>query len=163
MKDNFKEFVNNQRDNFEVYETDKDQLWNKIDQNLRPNNHTVWLKMAATIAFIFVISGTLYISLRTPSLPQEVIEVENYYSSTMADQMRFIKSQNIEIDPVILKDLDMLDQQYESLKNDLKDDINNEEVISAMIETYRVKLKILEQILNEIQGNDTDEDDEVSI
>ncbi len=163
MKDNFKEFVNNQREDFEVYETDKDQLWNKIDQNLRPNNHTVWLKMAAAIALIFVISGTLYISLRTPSLPQEVIEVENYYSSTMADQMRFIKSQNIEIDPVILNDLDMLDQQYESLKNDLKDDINNEEVISAMIETYRVKLKILEQILNEIQGNDTDEDDEVSI
>ncbi|MEQ8475758.1 hypothetical protein [Fulvivirga sp.] len=163
MKDNFKDFVNNQREDFEVYEIDKDQLWDKIDQNLHPHHYTGWWKMAAAIALIFVISGTLYISLRTPALPQEVIEAENYYSATMADQMRFIKSQKIELDPAILRDLDTLDQEYESLKNDLKDDIDNEEVISAMIETYRVKLEILEQILNEIQGNDTEEDDEVSI
>ncbi|MEQ9169049.1 MAG: hypothetical protein RLO12_22515 [Fulvivirga sp.] len=163
MKDNFKDFVNNQREDFEVYETDKDQLWDKIDQNLHQHSFGAWWKMAAVITLIFVISGTLYISLRTPTLPQEVIEAENYYSATMADQMRFIKSQNIELDPAILRDLDTLDQEYESLKNDLKDDIDNEEVISAMIETYRVKLEILEQILNEIQGNDTEEDDEVSI
>lgn len=163
MKDNFKDFVNSQREDFEVYDTNKDQLWDKIDQNLHPHHYSGWWRMAAAIALIFVISGTLYVSLRTPALPQEVVEAENYYSSTMADQMKFIKSQNIEIDPAILRDLDTLDQQYESLKNDLKDDIDNEEVVSAMIATYRVKLEILEQILNEIQGNDREEDDEVSI
>lgn len=163
MKDSFKDFVDSQREDFEIYDVDKDRLWDKIDQNIHPHHNISWWKIAAAVSLIFVISGAVFITLRAPELPQEVIEAENYYSSTMADQMRFIKSQNIEIDPIILKDLDTLDQQYESLKNDLKDDIDNEEVVSAMIATYRVKLEILEQILNEIQGNDTEEDDEVSI
>ena len=40
-----------------------------------------------------------------------------------------------------------LDQVYNDLKEDLKDNAANEEVIEAMIQNYRLKLDILEEML----------------
>jgi hypothetical protein len=52
----------------------------------------------------------------------------------------------------------LLDEEYKSLKNDLKDDADSEEVINAMIEYYRLKLEMLGKILLEIQKNNDHEE-----
>jgi 3-hydroxyacyl-CoA dehydrogenase len=43
-----------------------------------------------------------------------------------------------------------LDSMYYDLKSDLKDNMANQEVIEAIIENYRLKITILEDILTEI-------------
>jgi hypothetical protein len=58
------------------------------------------------------------------------------------------------------RELAALDSIYSDLKQDLKDNIDNEEVVSAMIENYRLKLDVLEGILNQIQKQHIEEDDE---
>ena len=38
------------------------------------------------------------------------------------------------------------------LKDDLNDNADNDEVIQAMIQNYRIKLEILEEMLNQIKS-----------
>ena len=44
-------------------------------------------------------------------------------------------------------DLTELDSIYSSLREDLKDDVANEEVIEAMVQNYRLRVEILEEML----------------
>ena len=45
-----------------------------------------------------------------------------------------------------------LDKIYKGLKNDLKDNVSNEEVIEAMIQNFRLKLQLLEEIQRQLQS-----------
>ena len=62
-----------------------------------------------------------------------------------------------------------LDRAYNELKEDLKDNADNEEVIEAMIQNYRIKLDILEEMLrrlkhsNESQNEESHEDTPVAL
>jgi predicted CopG family antitoxin len=60
--------------------------------------------------------------------------------------------------PDIRHEIDMemidLDQVYSELKEDLKDNAHNEEVIEAMIQNYRLKLDILEEMLSQLKQSD---------
>jgi hypothetical protein len=57
---------------------------------------------------------------------------------------------NTEVDA----DLAQLEKILSDLKEDLNDDVANREVVSAMIQNYRMKLDILEQVLEYIDYDD---------
>jgi len=42
-------------------------------------------------------------------------------------------------------------EEYEAIKNDLKDNVANDQIIEAMIQNYRLKLRILEELQSEIK------------
>ena len=69
-------------------------------------------------------------------------------------------SNNPEIDKQLNYDLKELDNIYSQLKKDLKDNISNQEVIEALVQNYRLKLQVLEDILSKFKDfdNDTDKD-----
>jgi hypothetical protein len=48
-----------------------------------------------------------------------------------------------------------LDSIRTDLKKDLKDNVANQEVIEAMIQNYRIKLQLLEDMLNLLKQNET--------
>jgi predicted CopG family antitoxin len=52
---------------------------------------------------------------------------------------------------MLTTDMEELDEVYAELKEDLKDNASNPEVIEAMILNYRVKLEILEDLLNQLK------------
>jgi len=89
---------------------------------------------------------------------RELIEAEAYYTSVInlkKDEVFRLTASN----PDIRREIDMemvdLDRVFSELKDDLKDNADNEEVIEAMIQNYRLKLDILEDML--LQLNQTDE------
>ena len=51
----------------------------------------------------------------------------------------------------MIYDLNQLDSLYTELKSDLRDNIANQEVIDAMIQNYRLRISILEELLSEIK------------
>jgi len=85
---------------------------------------------------------------------EELGETDAYYTGLIAERMAVIKASSQEIDPIIWEDLDLLDAAFSELKEDLKDNADNEEVVNAMIKNYRIKLEILEQIIEELQANE---------
>jgi len=160
--DNFKNLIDENRKAFEIYDVDSQQQWEEIEQRLK--NHErfswgVWAKIAAALLILMTAFLSWYTYTNSNNVPQQVIDLEAYYGPLTSEKLQFIKSRQ-DIDPAILQDLDTLDKTYAALKEDLKDDVDNEEVVSAMIQTYRTKLKILEQILDEIKNESKEEDHE---
>jgi hypothetical protein len=85
-------------------------------------------------------------------------ETEVYYKTQM--NTLYLEAKPLLINqPVIARELknDMahLDSIRTDLKKDLKDNVANQEVIEAMIQNYRIKLQLLEDMLNLLKQNET--------
>jgi len=165
MSDRLEDFVRKHREQFDQREPDP-SVWLKI----RPappatgrHKRMRWLRVAAAIAVIFAgfTAGFYYLSggqekteQRSSELLQEIRETEQYYTRMVAQRYNELQPY-LEDDPqakkMLMADMEELDRVYEELKNDLKDNVSNPEVIEAMILNYRVKLEILEDLLNQLK------------
>ena len=68
-----------------------------------------------------------------------------------------LTSYNLEIQNDVNEELAILDSAMIELKEDLNDDISNREVVEAMILNYRMKLKVLEDILKYLSPEQKEE------
>ncbi|SNS54544.1 hypothetical protein SAMN05421640_0605 [Ekhidna lutea] len=156
MWDSLKEHIENSREEFEVYPFDSDQEWGKLSKKIKPvSNRNPWkiTGIAACLALILMGSVLFFSSEEKPV--NQVAELENFYSGEINHKISLIK--NHLGDDKILKDLQEMDAVFGELKDDLKDNVDNEEVIMAMMENYRLKLQILEEILNELEKEQSEE------
>jgi len=83
-----------------------------------------------------------------------LIEAEAYYTSQIdsrKEEFYLLTSEQPNIKDEIDLELVELDEVYAQLKKDLKDNADNEEVIEAMVQNYRIKLEILESVLVQLQ------------
>jgi hypothetical protein len=91
---------------------------------------------------------------QTEKMAGTLKEAEAFYTSQInakrAEVFRFA-GHNKEISQEITIEFSQLDSIYADLKRDLKDNADNEQVIEAMIQNYRIKLEILEDILSQLQ------------
>ncbi|MBL6446119.1 hypothetical protein JMN32_07360 [Fulvivirga sp. 29W222] len=175
MKDKLKESVDSRREDFDLFDADFDQMWSNVEQGLNKSRRNIWPfagKIAATI-LLLVIVGWGFISLKfndssegvaLHEISPELAETEYYYSQQVAEKLSIIKASKAGVDKEVMDNLIALDSAYQDLKQDLKDNADNEEVVEAMITNYRLKLSILEQILKEIKQHDNrEQNSEVNI
>lgn len=175
MKDELKKYVEQNRADFDVYETDLSTAWLPIERGLGPHKrfrrlYVNTLKIAASILVLFTIGMTFFVGkqniyrdadgIALHDVSPEMAETELYYATLIEDKINFIARSNIEISDETWDYLHRLDEDYGELKQDLQDKADSEEVINAMIVYYRMKLELLEKIAGEInerkQGNESD-------
>ena len=152
MSDKLKNIVGESREDFEVYDFNVEAGWNEVKHGVGASERKRWnwQKMAGIAAcFLFIAFSTLHFSTPSRFPNSELSEIERYYNTEINQKVTLVKS-HIGNDQV-LKDLEAMDQAFAELKADLKDDVDNEEVIAAMMENYQLKLQILEEILNELE------------
>ena len=166
MNDRLEEFIKANRESFDLHEPDP-SLWLRIspeNQKLdKQKRRMIWLRYAAAIAIIFAgfSAGTYYLrhgsagdkSLQS-ELAREIYETENYYNQLVTEKYKELKAYLVndqETHEMLLSDMEELDQIYNDLKKDLNDDVSNPEVIEAMIQNYRIKLDILEDLLSQLK------------
>jgi len=177
MKDKLKIFAEEHRDSFENYQIDVDETWIGLEQRLndleRKPFRTIWrnaLKVAAVLFVVITVAYGSYLNkeridlnkngIALHDISSDLADTEAFYASQIDEKLKLIEISAGNIDPEIKKQLEILDMDYKSLKNDLLDNADSEEVINAMIEFYRLKLAMLEKILKEIQKNDDTKDHE---
>jgi hypothetical protein len=169
MKDKLEEFIRENRQEFDIHDPDP-LLWTRIikeEKSRKPWYSYAW-KAAAVILF-----GVLSVVVYEKFLPhqsreivqtlaqidprvQELIEAEAYYTGKVNLKMEELKQYPVEYKQVkndLFTDFAELDSNYKQLKNELKGNICNEEIIESMIQNYRFKLQILEQVLDQIKGS----------
>ena len=137
-----------------------------------------WLRVAAAIAMIFAGStaGIYFLTGNKSEVDQysselynEIRETEQYYSQMVSeryDELRPFLASNQVAKEMLTADMEELDEVYNELKEDLKDNASNPEVIEAMILNYRVKLEILEEVLNQLkekENQDYEKDESYSL
>nr|WP_319399105.1 hypothetical protein [uncultured Carboxylicivirga sp.] len=158
MTDRLKEFIESNADSFNDLEPSKDS-WNKIANRI---GHTEKARKRR-IRYISIISAACFAGIAmlsllfvtppkdTPQLAEvkELNEAEAYYTSQInlkKEQVYQMANNFPDLKEEMDIDLAQLDTIMIQLKNDLKDDVSNNEVIEAMIQNYRMKLSILEEI-----------------
>jgi hypothetical protein len=173
MKDRLEQLVEDNRDSFDSITPEQAEIvWKKIgDKRKEKQGRKIFLRYiyrAAAVVLIFGLSYAFhdFIDRRKETrlakdhmsdvykqLP-ELKEAERYYSNLVSGKMEEIKP-FLANNPGIKKDVNMdlleLDSIYSSLKNDLKDNVANDQIIEAMIQNYRLKLRILEDLQAEIK------------
>lgn len=163
-KDKLKQHVTANRDAFELYEFDRDQVWDQVSKSLDQNTKTVqvpikyiWRAVGSIVLLVGISAYLLFNSfynndgtLAFNHVSPELVEAQEYYGTMIDHKIQQIKRSQPEMDPAIYEDIEALDKAFRELKEDLKDNADNEEVINAMIYNYKLKLEILEKILIEI-------------
>jgi len=166
--DRLESFVNENRHEFDRMEP-SDQIWESINKRLdeQPKQRIrrmSWLKVAAVVAIIIVVPAIVYQlrfadqkqsakSVQVDPEVQELIEAEAFYAQEVSGKLVEIqKCYKIypELKSEIEGDLNELETMYRSLKSDLKENISNKEVIEAMIENNRYRLKLVDEVLEQI-------------
>jgi len=166
--DKLEKYILDHRSQFDDQEPDP-AIWDKIDTRKTPLIRINWKDFAwkaAAVAAIFVASYYFhdYMSSRNKQsqmlseitedsspMVRELIEAEAYYSSIInlkKDEVFRLTASNPDVRHQIDMEMVDLDRVYSELKADLNDNADNEEVIEAMIQNYRLKLEILEEMLH---------------
>ena len=156
MRDSLKEHIESNAEDFEVYPLDSND-WNKIADKLDPpkRHYRGWLLgVAASLAVIFI-SSVLVISTSKDVPNNELAEMEGFYEEAISQKISLVK--NHLQDDRILQDLSAMDEAFAELKSDLDENVDNEEVVMAMMENYQLKLRILEEILTELEKEKSEE------
>ncbi|WP_424962965.1 hypothetical protein [Ekhidna sp.] len=157
MRDSLKEHIENGREEFEIYPFDSDKEWENLSGkiNQKSQRRNPWQAVGIAACFALILGGSVFVVNNQQSGSNEVAELENYYEGEINQKVILIKNQ-LE-DDQILKDLEEMDKAFADLKADLNENVDNEEVITAMMENYRLKLQILEEILNELEKEKSEE------
>ncbi|MFP4471203.1 MAG: hypothetical protein ACLFPE_10990 [Bacteroidales bacterium] len=171
-RDKLEKFIHDHRDEFDEFEPDP-ALFAGVKTRPPVVNMVRWnsvLWKAAAVVAIFVGSyffhdwmsqyphrqqtATVSQSDESSEIVRVLIEAEAYYSAqieTRREEFYHLAEGNIRLKKEIDYELVELDSIYADLKRDLKDNAANQAVIEAMIQNYRVKLDILENVLNQLQ------------
>ncbi len=86
-----------------------------------------------------------------------LMEAEYYYTAQIGlekEKLYSLTVGNTMVREEIQDELKELDKEFRELKEDLKDNADNEDIIAAMIQNYRLKLSILQDMMLQLQqGN----------
>ena len=164
--DRLEEFISKNREAFDNLEPSK-EVWSKISGTFPKTKvrrlNTYLIRAAAVVAIAVVSTVILYKTniispgnyannIKDPEI-KELIEAEVFYAQQVNVKMKEIRkcyNTNPELKNEIESDLGELEDMYNVLKDDLKENISNKAVIEAMIDNNRNRLKLVDQVLEQI-------------
>jgi hypothetical protein len=127
-----------------------------------------WISIAAMVVVILATTAVLYNQGRwqqstklnageTSSSNPQLKETEIYYTNMINSLYREatpMLTGNPEIKKELNTDILQLDSICTEIKKDLKDNIANQEVVEALIQNYRLKIRLLEDMLIILKENE---------
>ena len=174
--DDLEKFVNENRDGFDDFSPNP-ALWVQVHKNIKPVKIFSFAKMiyrAAAVIVIFISSyyyhdyryenkqAALLLEYADPAQIENAknfFEAKAYYASLILNKEKEVFDLTKDF-PEIKKELKNefkeFDKQISELQKDLKDEASNEMIIEAMIQNYRQKLTILEDILLALKNEKND-------
>jgi len=162
--DKLKEHIDRNRPDFEIYDFEPgnwDSLAETLEKREAGANHNLfygWWKIASMI----LLAVGLFAFWQSKSNQNAAmiensdwLEAKNFYGEKIAVQQTRISRFKDNLDDEIFEDIEALDEAFRDLKKDLKENVDNEEVVSAMIKNYKIKIEVLERILNQIENKES--------
>ena len=164
MKDALEKYIVEHKEEFnqnKLDEHDKLKLWSQISNALPDQTKKtipLWkspmFRVAASIIVFVGCAFTFFmINQSSPNqqvVNQELYDIDNHYKLIVNNQIELIKnnpnfSNGDKEDFLSL--IDDLDKEYNNLKQELKEDINNQKIIEAIINNYRKKIELMQNLL----------------
>ena len=160
---NLEEYMKNHRAEFDT-DQPREGHFERFGQRIRQPpvrriNFRHALQIAASVAIILA-SGWVIIKqsksgdkVAQSEIPAEMLETEEYYATQVSsryDQIQDFIFENSGEKAKLLDELKNLDEFQQQLVRDLELNPDNDQVISAMIRHYQMKLDVMDQIINQL-------------
>lgn len=176
MTDKLDKYIEENRGSFDDL-TPSGDMWERISQDTQKkrglSRKLITYRISGAAAILIVaLFGYNYFSTSQPQQQhmsaayEEVLETEQYYNNKVLQKKQQIfklTSSDPDIKTDIEAELALLDKAMLELKNDLQENISNTEVVEAMVQNYRMKLQILEDILKYIEPQQEIETEQTKI
>ena len=167
MKSNFEEFIEKNRELFDVQEPEAghfERFREKLD-TAKPGqgkgriiSFLPWLLAAASVLLLITISLTAINSKKGSELADispEMKETQGFFESTIIKEMAGIQKiktpENTKIIEDGLQQMKKLEVNYEILKQELKQSGQDKRVIYAMISNFQQRIEILQTIMLQLE------------
>ncbi len=166
-KDTLDQLFKDLEGTFDVHEAPKGHQHRFLDKlNQQPKKQSKTnpmifkvIAIAAVLAVIVAISGlftnTTATSADLASVSPEMEQTQSFFVSTINTELKKLQAFNSPESKVLvedaLKQLDVLEKQYNVLKVDLVESGNDQRVIYAMISNFQNRIALLEQVINKIE------------
>jgi len=176
--DKLEEHIRKNREDLDRYSPSK-AVWKKVDSQINRSVFPLrkFLSVAAMLVVILatavlliktgqlkrLISGSEYSVANEVQVNSQIKETELYYNNLFNSLYREatpMLTGNPEITKELSTDISHLDSIYIEIKRDLKDNVANQEVVEALIQNYRTKIRLLEDMLTVLKENDKDPEKE---
>jgi len=160
--DRLEKFVRENREKLDMYEPSP-RIWERIEGKNVLISKKLLIRLSAAAVITLVLAGSMFLYTnanrknRISGLPDEIREMELFYNS-MASAL-YMKAKPMltgqpEVEKELENDLQMIDRICIEIKEDLKDNVDNQEVIEALIQNYTIKIHILEDMLRILNENE---------
>jgi len=158
-EDRLKKFIDEHKEQFE-FEFKVGSMWDNIEANLDQNETRVFrlqrfLPYAAAgvillLSLVFIFQDDTKIVEEELNEIQEDLqtdfgEVEAYYVSQVNDKLRDLEKYNV--DDELLEEIHLLKKEFDALKIEMGYGADPAIILEAMIENYRLRIEILEDLL----------------
>jgi hypothetical protein len=174
--DKLEEYIRKNREDLDIH-SPSSGLWKKINSNLG-NEKPSFIKWFSIAAMVIVILCTGIILLRigksgtaqdtelnsssinaggNPHLKETEIYYNNLVNSLYREATPLLTG-NPEVRKELTTDISQLDSICSEIKKDLKDNVANQEVVEALIQNYRIKIRLLEDMLTILKENENNQE-----
>lgn len=178
--DNLEDFIKNNKGEFDQ-ESPAPDMWKRIQAERKPaapiqqpkrNNTWRVMKIAASFLILALAAFGTY-KLANPDASTTVVadaqedvnmgEMDAYYQKQVS--LSLTKVENLLGDEAIINEvkaeLQLLDEEKKQLLQELQKDTDKKEVVQALMNTYRMKLQVLENILSLLDEDENEENQSI--
>ena len=157
-------FINKERDSFDEEQMPlghENRLFMKLEKRRHENeNRLRFWRVAAAIIVLLVAGGSLllprfnspvdvqYGSMALSDVSSDMADIELYYTSQLEEkyaELQELSETDIEV-KILFEELASLNEEYKNLERELYRSGTDDRVILAMIENFRLRLKIVEEL-----------------
>ncbi|NKI32250.1 hypothetical protein [Croceivirga thetidis] len=172
--DNFEKHIRENTAQFDTEKADRSKLWANISAELQktePKVIPLWkrpmLRIAASIVLLLGIASFIGLSIYdgsatdTQYVSKELLEIDMHYKGLVSYQVQLVQNNpNLsETDKAeFLSFMDELDSEYETLREEMRNNLDNERVLEAIVANYKKRIELIEKLLRQI--NDAKKSDE---
>ncbi|WP_282179833.1 hypothetical protein [Maribacter stanieri] len=173
--DQFEKNIRENKSVFDDQKADRAKMWAHIEAELNSNQPKViplWkfpmLRIAASIVLVIGILGLIGVSAysgvtaETNYVSQELKDIDMHYQGLVSYQVQLVKSnqQLSESDKEeFLSFMVELDIEYQQLKIEMQNNLDNELVLEAIIGNYKKRIELIENLLQQLNESKIKDED----
>lgn len=174
--ENLEKYIREQKGAFDEHKADRAKMWARIEERIETNSPKVipiWkrpaLKIAASIVLLMGVAGIFGLTFFKNNevygenyVSQELQDIDNHYRSLVSYQVRLVERNERLSDTEkeeFLSFMDALDKEYEELRSEMKNNLDNQKVLQAIIANYKKRIELIENLLDQLNEPINKDDD----
>ncbi|SDL29390.1 hypothetical protein [Kriegella aquimaris] len=175
MMDDFEKHIRDNKVAFDEHKVDRARLWANITSKLDDNTVKVvplWksplLRIVATVVILLGIGAFIGLSIfggnyntEDRFASQELMDIDMHYRNLVSHQVQLLQNNPKLSDSEkeeFLSFMDELDEEYDVLRLDMQENLDNELVLEAIITNYKKRIELIENLLKQINNSKLKDD-----